>query len=709
MHLRRLGSAFALTAALVVPVSTSAPAEAVVYDPLAVDYSGQVSGDFEITGNSVVVCPTAAGTPRTECLAASRRENTFNNNRFAMTYADVDGDPSTFNSSTGSVTIPAGSRVVYARLHWAANREGQQCGVGDPGAFPPGSSATQPVTMSVDRAASTSVAPQSYTTDTTSIGTYSADADVTSLLASLPSGRAVPVTVGNVFAPTGNGCFGGWSLVLVHTDDDPACGAQRRQVTVYEGHVRQGTTDPQLDVPVSGIRVDGTPTRVGVTAYEGDNGTANDRLLVNSTPLPEPRTGSTTNFFNSSADGEVDPTYANNFSVDAKRLAVPGGVINPGDTSAVLTFSPTSDTYLLQSLAVSIPVPALCLDKTVSPAVARAGDELTWSITVRNPTTSAALGVAVDDPAVATCNRTLGTLAAGATTTYTCTSVARADLENVATATGTGAGGTLLSASGAATVSVERAGLELTKTADVERAVTGDTITWTIAVANTGAVPLLDVAATDPVASGCDRTFASIGVGASESWTCTTTAGKADETNTAEVTATTPAGQQLTDSAQAAVDVTEPEATVEITTTPEQPEEDSTVEVTIDITNTGDVELDDGTIEVTGAPGCDEKGLSAAPGESTEITCTVMVEESVKLQAQVELQPVLGGQPAGPPLVVRESLVVKTAPATAPQGGETPVGGVLPNTGLSGSTLPLGALGLVFLGGGAWLIRRSRV
>lgn len=322
--------ALAVLACAVQLVLTPGPGSAAVFAPLTRIHEEQVNGDFTISGNAVLVCPTAPGTPRTECLGASRRENPFNNNRFAMTYADVDADPATYNSSTASVTIPVGAHATYARLQWGGNRDGQQCGVGAPGAYPPGSAATQQVRLTVGDAATRAVSPGDYTTDTTSIGYYSADADVTDAFASLPDGQPVTVTVGNVFAPTGVGCWGGWSVTVIYDTPDAGCAVQRREVFVFDGHVRQGVTDPPLDATAVGLRVAGTSAHFGVTAFEGDSGQTGDQLLLNGTNIPEFNTGALANFFNSTADHQIAPDYPNNFSVDATSLTAPPGVINLG-------------------------------------------------------------------------------------------------------------------------------------------------------------------------------------------------------------------------------------------------------------------------------------------------------------------------------------------------------------------------------------------
>ncbi|WP_051551367.1 DUF7507 domain-containing protein [Nocardioides sp. URHA0020] len=790
------------------------PSDAAVFAPLTRIHDEQVNGDFTISGNAVLVCPVAAGTARTECLAASRRGNSFNNNRFAMTYADVDPDPTTYNSSTASVTIPAGAHATYARLQWGGNRDGQQCGVGAAGTYPPGSAATQQVRLTVGDAATRDVSPAGYTTDTASVGYYSADADVSDAFADLPDGRPVTVTVGNVFAPTGLGCWGGWSVTVVYDTPDAGCAVQRREVFVYDGHVRQGVSDPPLDATVAGLRVAGTPAHLGVTAFEGDSGQTGDQLLLNGTNLPEPNTGALANFFNSTADHQGSPDYPNNFSIDATSLTVPSGVIAPGDTSAALQVRTSGDAFLLTGLALSVPVPSLCIEKSVSPAAAHPGDPLTWTIRVSNPSTADATGVAVADVEVPGCARAVGALAAGQESTYTCTSTAPADdLTNTATVTGTDAGGGALSDTARATVdvlhpaiavsktasaAVVRAGhpvtwtirvdntgdtpldpvavdddvvdacdrrdlgplaagadttydctgtvtadltntatatgtdglglgvsdtasasvtteapaITITKAADVERAAPGDLVTWSLQVRNTGSVPLADVSVTDPQTPGCDRTSAALAVGATEQWTCTSTAGTDDLRNTATVTATSPAGFDVTDRATATVDVTEPAARVDITTTPEVPEEGTPFTVSIDVVNTGDVALEDGVLELTGAPGCDDDDFSVPAGGSTRVTCETTVDETTELAAEVELQPVLDGRQVGDALVVRASLVVRPATADTPtvadpHGGATPGAAVLPATGASGALLPLGVLGLLLVGAGAWTVRRA--
>ncbi|HEY3505709.1 MAG TPA: hypothetical protein VGN37_23340 [Actinocatenispora sp.] len=108
------------------------------------------------------------------------------------------------------------------------------------------------------------------------------------------------------------------------------------------------------------------------------------RFAINDTLIAEPGTGDRTKFFNSSADGAVDPDVPNNMSVDAKAFTVPHGVIPAGSTRATLTFSTSGDTYLAQQLAFSVPVPDIDITKTADVTHAAPGQRVTYTVTVRN-------------------------------------------------------------------------------------------------------------------------------------------------------------------------------------------------------------------------------------------------------------------------------------------------------------------------------------
>ena len=725
------GASFLLVSGALLVLAPTAPAPAAVVDPLALVHTEQVYGDFEMVGNSVLTCPDDDTLPT--CTSAGNRVTTANNNDFDMQYADVDGNPDTYNSSTGVLEIPSGARVTHARLQWSGNDDGAPCGIGNPGSYPTGSSETTAVSLRVGDGDPVDVAPETHSEDTGTIRYYIAGADVTAAFADVPSGSPVEVTVGNVFAPTGNGCHGGWSLIVVHDDPGAACGTERREVFVYDGYVRQGSADAPTDLTVSGFRVSGSPARIGVTAYEGDSATTGDRFSINGTNLAEPG-GAALNFFRSSADHQGEPSFSNNFSVDAKKLDVPAGVIPIGSTSAAIQTRTTGDAYALQSVVLSVPVPALCMQKSVSPPTALPGQTLTWTITVSNPTTGDALGVEVSDPLVPDCERTLGTVAAGATTTYTCTSTATADLTNVATASGTAVGGNALTASAAASVDVVAPDIAITKSVAPRVALPGDPVQFTITVSNTGDTELTAVAVDDDPVDTCDRSaLGPLAEGASTTYTCTATVGEDDLDNTATATGSAALGPPVAASDTATVDVVHPALALEKSVSDDEVPRGTEVTFTVTATNEGDVVLEDVAIDDPLVPACAASGVTLPPGATHTVTCPFVVTEDVENAASVDgrvldgeralgpfeatarvtvtVEPPQPTQPPGPP----EQPGGPAAPGQpsgqppgGPQGGTAPVAGQLPDTGAGADLLPLALVGLGLVVGGAAVLLRRR-
>ena len=362
-----------------------------------------------------------------------------------MTQTGANAGNGWFNSSSISLTIPAGASVAYARLLWAGDTGVFKTGANttvtsrcnsnnSPVAVqPPGAASSTPVQLTIGSKPKISVTAGRFTTDTIANVAvnqpqyYSAATDVTPSFAGVPTGSPLTITAANVWTPAGFGCMGGWSLVVVYAypQADPTNAPTKREVFVYDGHVRQNSTDPATTTSITGFRVSGQ-AKVGVVAYEGDWGITGDQFSINGTAQTDPGGpgGSSTNFFTSFAQGTTPNTAPNNFSVDAKQFAVSPTVIQPGDTSASLSFSTSGDSYLAQELVMSVPVPTLQISKTAAPSTVHAGDTVTYTITVTNPVAgSTATNVKVTDPLTPSCNKTIGNLTGS--TTYTCTATAR--------------------------------------------------------------------------------------------------------------------------------------------------------------------------------------------------------------------------------------------------------------------------------------------
>jgi uncharacterized repeat protein (TIGR01451 family) len=666
-------SAAVLAAAVAPALLSRAPAHAAVSQPLTQEYDQEVFGNFGILGNAVLQCPA----DNAACAASAARTSTAGpNDNFAMRYADVDSDPATFDSSSGKLTIPPGARIDFARLYWAGNTGLATAGDGTtrkpsclgvlsaPTTLPPGSPQAQPVTLAFGDAPATNVTGKVFVEDAPPAGQaqyYSGEADVKALLAAQPTGTPLTVTVGNVWAPAGPGCFGGWSLIYVYKYDgaDPTYAPHKREVFVHAGHIKEGSTDPAINLTITGFTaLSSVPPRVGMTAYEGDWPIKGDTFAINDTVVPEPATKATDNFFISAADGQDQPNTLNNFSVDAKSFTPPLGAIAAGSTSVKLTFATSGDRYLVQNLAFSVTIPELRISKTADPAVAKPGQTVTFTITVSNPTDADAADVVVRDPVTPACGKTIGALAAGASTTYTCTATVSANQGTTAFRNSASVSGTVADTPVTSTVDtdVPIPSIAVSVTPDPAQARPGDQVTFTVKVTNNGGADLTGVAVSDSVIPGCGKTVGALAAGASTTYTCTGTAtrdkpGASTYTNpvTASGVPVVPAGSTpvgpVSDSASAVVAVGEPSISVSKTVAPTQVRPGDPVTITVTVTNTGDLPLSNVAVTDKDFPACSKSDLGTLqPGASTKYDCTVTAPgDDVTTTSTATGQPSWGG------------------------------------------------------------------
>ncbi len=124
-----------------------------------------------------------------------------------------------------------------------------------------------------------------------------------------------------------------------------------------------------------------------------------------------------------------------------------GPPVSAQDTAAVTAVAPATH-------------PAITIVKNPKSQTVTRGGTATFTITVTNTGDVALTNVRVSDPLSPNCNRTIGTLAPGASSSYTCTRAnVTANFTNVAVASGT-AGGTTVTAQDTAPVTAKAAALQ---------------------------------------------------------------------------------------------------------------------------------------------------------------------------------------------------------------------------------------------------------
>lgn len=273
------------------------------------------------------------------------------------------------------------------------------------------------------------------------------------------------------------------------------------------------------------------------------------------------------------------------------------------------------------------PEPSIEIVKSAVEPVIVAGTTATYSITVTNTGPIGLVGVAVTDPQLPVCDRTIGDLASGDSVSYTCSADLFLDITNTATATGTGTDGTPVQDQSSTPVDVINPALDVQKTADAPLVLPGQSVTYTIVVHNVGDVTLTDVTVSDAAVPGCDRYFASLAPTVQIAYTCTT-ALTDSLVNVAEATGTDPLGNPVSDSDDEPVVVIFPEIQI-VKSAPSTAPAGSAVPFELAVTNIGDVDLVDVTVSDPLFPGCDRFIGDLAAGATVTYTCNVVLFTSV--------------------------------------------------------------------------------
>lgn len=292
----------------------------------------------EASAVTEIGAPLLTCAPSDTCTDILDGTRSGNNNNLTMVPLNAAGGTQTSSSST--LTIPAGRTVTFAGLYWSANAGPAQTfgapltsarlrGPGDTGYRDVSGTVVAQVTDSGNR---------SY---------YQSFADVTSQVAAAGSGTwsvadiALPVGATDP-SPT---YYAGWALVVVYSGGTG-------DVTVYDGGAWVASNS---SVPFAFRGLAQQPVRLGVVAWEGDQGTSGDRLSLNGTALAplrwNPSTGATSlgaadNAFDSTAVGSTD---VNSLGVDVKGFAP--ATLTAGVNTVVASTS--GDQYLIGALTVT--------------------------------------------------------------------------------------------------------------------------------------------------------------------------------------------------------------------------------------------------------------------------------------------------------------------------------------------------------------------
>ena len=217
------------------------------YDPFEIREKVDVRGSMLVIGNAILGQDNQPF-----------NDLTRDNQDIDMQYIDIDGDASTFSSSSAELQLPPhqdGSptecyRVAYAGLYWAATlQSGDRSDIDEVKFKLPGSSTYIDITGEIiyDAIVNPIIAETGEPGNTP----YACYADVTSLVSSLTDIEG-NYTLANVTSSEGfnfsTGLSAGWTLLLIYEDPE----LHTKSFTVFDGfsHIFDGH---QETIPVSGF------------------------------------------------------------------------------------------------------------------------------------------------------------------------------------------------------------------------------------------------------------------------------------------------------------------------------------------------------------------------------------------------------------------------------------------------------------------------
>lgn len=444
--LRPLAAVLLLATSLATIVGLATPASASPHDFAEPIFSADARGDITTIGNVATTCDPAyanelwsAAESSAACNGARNGAATINrwdgdpmvpvNNLLSMEPVDVDGDPSTFESSSAVLRIPSGATVLWAGLHWNAATSVRQGGNSNHGSTY-GSDAPDPSAQFQVRFATPSsggyraldAAPADGTSRDTwdpssGTDTYGAYVDVTALVKAGGSGR---YTVADIQTCRGfGGCFGSWSLTVAFADRQmPA-----RNLNVWHGWQ---LTSPSDDGGVQEFAVQGiTPppsgdvnARIGVVQADGDRGLGPDSLEISSPSHPgwvpfevpdRPLAAGESDWFNSTVntfgqrrpDSDAQPNHLANLDQDIALVQRDDVIGNDDDLVRFRITTASTESLFSQVVhsAVDLYEPEIGITKSVAPAGPQpTGTEVTWTLDVANKGIDPVRRAVVTDP-----------------------------------------------------------------------------------------------------------------------------------------------------------------------------------------------------------------------------------------------------------------------------------------------------------------------
>lgn len=291
-------------------------------------YRALQHGNIVRAANSSATCRTSASS----CRKVRNGDAGGVNGDFDMGYIDVDDDPNTYNSSRAEISLPAGSRVTYARLYWGGNLlVGEQKPAAD----------NERVLIAEPGGAYKELLADTVVGHRVADGAdaFQASADVTRLVRDSAPGLYTVAQLNVASGKSAAGAWGGWTLVVAY--ENPA--EPLRHLSVWDGFTALSGGGAEMALRDMPFAAD-AGGRVGLVAYNGDRGTTGDSLTVSAGDASATALGDPANplddVLNSTVSGPGGaparvPAYANTLGYDSDVFDLGKHLTRAGDRATV--------------------------------------------------------------------------------------------------------------------------------------------------------------------------------------------------------------------------------------------------------------------------------------------------------------------------------------------------------------------------------------
>ena len=270
---------------------------------------------------------------------------------------------------------------------------------------------------------------------------------------------------------------------------------------------------------------------------------------------------------------------------------------------------PTADTATVRA-QIQLARPSIAIGINPAEQVVYEDGNANFKITISNTGGFELSNVQVVDSLETNCERGVGSLGVGATTSFDCQMIPAEAGDNFVTAIADVIGGvpTDLSSvqdTATASIAIEATTVSIDMTPALQRVRVGNPSSFEISVQNPNTIAIVDVAVSVPESPGCSRAIGAIEAEATVAYECTSThpAGTTLIVATVEARLVDVSGM-LTDSAQVEVAVFELDLAIDKTPKEQSIREGETASFTVTVSNHGNTDLADVVIAADSSPDC---------------------------------------------------------------------------------------------------------